>query len=712
MPHELEQSAPLEEKVIPREAPDNTEANKALVTQWQTRIMRAKAHWKNDFKRMRKDMEFAKLGSDGEWKRGGNYTANILQRHINTKVATLYAKNPRISAKRRPRLEFSVWDEKQETLQLALQTITINPADENAAGIIQDAIQGLQRRTMFDKIGKTVEILFHYYMSEGGQLFKRQAKQAVRRALVTGIAFCELGFQRLLEKRPEITAQIEDASNRLAAMEALSADIADGEIQPDAAEAEKLRIMLQSLRQAEEIVVREGMTFDWPSSTEIIIDPNTKQIEGWIGTNWLAREFSLTTQEIKETWQVDISKGGDGAVADAVETEGKLTINTHDGNSVNSDTGEAPAGRHLVWKVWDKSTGQEFVMAKGWPAFIKEPATPDVQIERFFPVMPLQFNPVEDDQEKPKNTRRYGLSEIELLRDMQGEYNRARQGLRAHRWANRPNYATMRGLLEDEDREALRSGPAHGVVELNSLLPGQKVEDILNIVPKAPIDPALYDVSPLFADIQRTSGTQEANLGRKSGTTATEASITEGSRVDFNDSNIDDLDDFLTLIARSGGQILFLNMSRDQVTKIAGPGAIWPEFSASEVADEVFLGIQAGSSGRPNRQLELANFERVAPLLIQIPGIKPAWMVEQIIDRLGDSSIDLTDAFLEGLPSIIAQNALSQVPAPGPEAADRPAGGTQNAPEAQGGAGPQNTPVAPQSAPGPQAAFPASGGLA
>lgn len=693
--------------VISRDKPEPAEARAQLVTRWVSTVQSDKAYWKADFKRMRTDMEFAKFGSDGKWKKSGKYTVNLLQRHINQKIADLYAKNPKAFITRSDRLDFKIWDGTMGALEAAQAVFSFNPSDTAAQSLIQDVFQGMQRRNMFDKIGQTMVICFHYFMREGRQNFKRQAKQAVRRALVTGISYCELGFQRQLEKRPEIAAEIADITNRLATLQALSADLADGKLQEDSADMENLKLMLRRLQNEPEMVVREGLVFDWPKSTEIIIDKNTVSIEGWIGTGHITREFEMTAQQIKEVYQVDVTQGaGTTGLADGGE---QIVVNTKDGDTANQGGMNSPSrqGKHIVWKIWDKRTGHEFVVMEGWPDFLKEPDIPDIEIEQFFPLVPLQFNPVEDDQAKAKDTRVYGLSEVELLRDMQKSYNSSRQGLREHRFANRPGYAAMRGLLEDADKALLENHAANAVVELNALFQGQKIEEVLQGIPKIPIDPIVYDVSTDFDDFQRAGGSQEANLGGTSGDTATEATIAEGSREKATTSNVDDMDDWLTVVARASGQILLLNMSREIVTQIAGPGSVWPEFTSQQVAEEVFLEVRAGSSGRPNRQLDIANFERMAPILLQLPGIKPEWLAEKMIERL-DDSLDLEEAFTAGLASVVAINAIATAnaqPVQGGAPGEATAGGA-NDPAAQGPQGAQNTPNPAVNEPGPQAAFP------
>ena len=56
---------------------------------------------------------------------------------------------------------------------------------------------------------------------------------------------------------------------------------------------------------------------------------------------------------------------------------------------------------------------------------------------------------------------------------------------------------------------------------------------------------------------------------------------------------------------------------------------------------------------------EIANFERLAPTIMQIPGIDPSWFAKEAIRRL-DDGLDLTEAIKAAIPSIVAQNAMQQ----------------------------------------------------
>jgi hypothetical protein len=228
---------------------------------------------------------------------------------------------------------------------------------------------------------------------------------------------------------------------------------------------------------------------------------------------------------------------------------------------------------------------------------------------------------------------------------------------------------------------------------------GDTIDKVFQPFPKVGVDPNLYETGTDLTDVQLVVGAQEANLGGTSGDSATENSIAENSRLQSVDSCIDDIDDWLTSLARAAGQVLLREMSIETVKAVAGPGAVWPELKAQEIAEEVFLKIQAGSSGRPNKAQDLANIERAVPILVQTPGINPEWLAKHTL-RVLDPHIDLEEAYTAGLPSITAMNRQAQA-GTGDPASD---------PNAQGGEGGDNQQAPNPGKGGPQASFQAQPG--
>lgn len=677
------------------EKPAVNPAREALAKLWLERVQAAKSHFEEDFKRMRDCMKLARDGTLN--KIPDFYTANIIQRFINQKVAVLYAKNPRVVAKRRPRMEYRIWDGRSDSLQTAMQQIMmaqqvgLDPVivAPQAVELVADIEQARARQRMIDRVGRTLEILFDYFMNEGSPDFKTRAKQLVRRTEVCGVGYVRLNFQRILGKDPSIQERLNDATERLAHLERLMSEAQEGDITPDSAEMEELRLMIADLQSQVDIVVREGLVFDFPRSTAIIPDPDCRQLRGFVGARWIATEMLMTPDKVKELYGVDLQK--------------QFTAYTRDGlahkDAPHEPKGDAKKEEYcLIYEIQDKESGLIYTVCEGYRDFLEEPKAPDVWLERFFNVYALTFNDIEDEE------RLFPLSDVELIRPMQEEYNRSRQGIREHRMRNRPGWVVAKGALEEEDKNRLTSDVTNAVVELAALQPGQDIKTIVQPKPTAPIDPNLYDVNQAFVDIQRVAGMMEAHLGELSGATATESSIGEQARVTASSSNVDDLDSFLSDLARGAGQILLSEMSAESVQKIVGPGAVWPQQSRQELADEIFLDIQAGSSGRPNKAQELANIERAAPYIVQTPEINPRWWGRKMLETLFDD-VEIEEAIADGLPSITALNAMAARSA---MTGGAPATGSpETDPGSQGDRGVMNAPNPQARQPGPQPAYPA-----
>ena len=469
-----------------------------------------------------------------------------------------------------------------------------------------------------------------------------------------------------MDRQPEISQKLTDVQARLDYLRRIAQQAADGDIKEDDAEIEALMLSMNALMEEPLITVREGLVFDFPESNSIIVDPMCRQLRGFVGAGWIAHEMYLTPDEVMEIYNVDVT--------DQYRSYDMKGLLESDREYTSGDYEEEPGdGLVQIYEIYDKKAGLQYCVADGYEDFLREPMSPDVKVESFFPIYTLAFNEVEHKDIL------YPPSDIHLLLPMQHEYNRARQGLREHRRANRPKYAAPAGVLEGEDKEKLASHPANAVIELQALAAGQKVNDVIQPVGQIGIDPNLYEVRTIFDDIQLVVGAQEAQFGGISRATATETSIAESARMSSLGANVDDLDSFMSEIARASGQVMLAEMSVDEVKKIAGKGAVWADLVREDMMEEVYLEIEAGSTGKPNRAAELANIERIMPFLLQIPGIDPKWLAKELLKRL-DDNLDLTTAFAEGIPSMVAMNMLRGEGTGDPAIPGSPQGGGDNAP--------------------------------
>lgn len=688
---------------VNRNRPEPAEPRRKLVNRWRDRVKRAKRHWERPFRRMRENMDFCE---GRQWpdlapteKRDDRYVANICIRHVLQRTAELYPNNPTMQAKSKPKLIATVWDGSEQQLmqaqqQMALASQYMLPPDPNAMAILQDAATVKQFDQITTKVGRTLELLYEYNIQEQNHSFKQSMKMSIRRSIVTGVGYVKLGFQRAMAMSPEIENRIADMSERLANIERLAGDLSDNEIQPDSADAESLKIAIQSLASEGQLVVREGLTFDYPDTTAIIPDPRCRTLRGFLGADWVAQEYLLTPDEIEEVYMVDVGAGYIAYNENGQSTGYEPAIEYAYAGGGDGDGLVAPS-LACVWEIWNRKDASVYVVCDGYPDFLQEPGPPETQTTRFWPWFSIVLNEGYDERTL------FPQSDIDLVRDMQLELNRARQGLREHRRANRPKTAVAAGLLEAPDLEKLRSHPANALLEINALAPGQKIDDVLQVMHMPPIDPAVYDTVPVFEDVLRVLGSDQADNGTTAGATATEVSVAQFSQNTDLTSTIDDINDVMTELAIAASQILVLNVSQETVQKVVGPGAVWPMLDKQSVAENVWLEVDVGANGPPDRQEDVQMLTQLVPLLQRIPGISPEWLARQLIRRMGES-LDMGEAFAEGVPSMEALNQLmGRPPAPpegepsegGPDGAGKGAPrppGPQDDPNAQGPAGATN----------------------
>ena len=688
-----------------REAGIIDPAREARVKQILDKIKRDKKFYEEAaFKRIRQDIKFAANLKDEQWEGDSNkYVANITLKHVRDRSDELYAKNPRVRAKRAERMDFAVWDEKAESMQAAMMTADMAmqqglPLPPEIEMLLADIQQAKLHRDMIDRVGRTLTILYHHYLDAPQPRFKKMMKSAVKRAISGSIAWVKMSYQRQYEKNPGVMESINDVTQKIARVETMIADFGDGLIEEGSAKIEELKRALATLQSQQEVLVNEGIVHTFPKTHRVILDKHTTQISGFVGTRWMAEEFLLTIDEVKDLYETDVSAS---FTAYATGRDGINTITS----GQTSKFREGAEDLCCVYEYYDKTTGTFCVVCEGYPDYLREPGPPPIAMKRFFPYFPIMFNEIEMEEGEI-----YPPSDVRLLMHQQRELNRARESLRQHRIANQPFYVSSKGNMSDEDKDAFSTRIPHAIHDMDGLPPGTKVEDVVQSFKHAPIDPNLYETNPIFEDALRTVGSQEANFGSAAGGTATESSIAEGGRISSLSSAVDDLNETLTEMARAAGEVLLMETAPETVAEIVGPGAVWPGMARQQMADEVFLEIIAGSNGRPNKAQDIANMERVGPMLTQTPGINPAWVARKVVETL-DSGIDMAEALLDGAPSIIAMNASAKAAqAPAGRASPNKADAKEN-PEDQGDNGGDNAAGPPMGAPGGQPAMPSPIGV-
>ena len=570
---------------------------------------------------------------------------------------------------------------------MALVSATKGTATPEQIALLEDYQAAELTKAKMKRVGKTLEVLFKHQLDEPIPNFKRRFKQMVRRAKIKGVAYIKLGFQPLLETKPETSSRIHDASQKIAELEALAKQVSQkNSDETHTKEMEQLKHQMTLLQQEPKQIIKEGLVFSYPKSTAVFPDEECENIDGFVGASYIFEEHLMTPKDILKFFDLDV---GENSGREYRKFSKDLAQKDDQGAKRKRKTGN-DYGR--VYEIYDLDNQVRYWVLEGYDGFLKPPGLPDVWLEQFHPYYPLVINPLDDEADP------YSESDVDDMRPMQMEYNRARQGLREHRQVNRPGYMGPKAFFSESEGQTLASHAVGQYIGLEALSPNDDVDisKKMQAKPVMGIDPNQYDVGGIMQDVLVVQGSQEANLGPTSGSTATESSIAAESRATGLTSETDEIDDYLSLLSRGAAQILLSEMSVEQVKKLAGPGAAWPEFARQEYADEVYLEVLAGSSGRPNRQLTLQALERAGPILIQVPGLNVKKVGQSYVQAI-DETADIDEWIDASMPSITAMNAQ------GPQQTG------PNNPRNQGQEGSNKAPRPDQPQKGDEATFPGQG---
>ena len=632
----------------------HSEDELALVKQWQDKIIRAKRFWEDDFKRMRENMRFV---SGLQWPGQARvqidkYVNNIALRMVNQKVASLYAKNPTFVAQPIERLNYTIWDGEMESLleagQMAQQILsTGQPLPPELSMFFADIEAGKMRELLVKKVGDSMTKVFNYSIRSQKPEFKQQLKQVVRRAVI-----CCVGFGRPVfckdgsgYTQPSSIEHKSGQTELAARAQEILKEQQEGEVDESSATIGTLKSLALSLQtQGAQFNLPERLDFDFPTATSVIVDPSCRSLVDFVGASWIAQEYCLPVEEVNSIFGVDIEVGtGNSANEVNPATADSSLVNGLDNKSAFFEKKKV-----TLWEVFDKNTETRFFICDGWKNYVLPPEVPTPSVSGFWPIFALLFNEMEvaEDDDNGARTSPYPPSDVQTIVSAQREWNRTREDLRDQRRANAPVWMCRKGMLTAGDKEKIANAVPNEVIELEGIPPDMPLEKFFVRRPVAPIDPAMYDTAPLEQDIMLGGGMQQANIGpAQPNVTATVGSIAEQSRLNVSASNIDDLDGFLSRLAQAGGEMLLQAMSVQTVKQIAGDGAVWPDQpeTRAQFLNEVFLNIEAASSGRPNKAIDIANWRDLAPLMLQA-GANPIGVVNETAKRL-DDTMDPTKFF-------------------------------------------------------------------
>jgi len=687
-----EEQQPLVEQVQP-----DDQSEIAAVKRWSEQIKsREDKLEETDFKRIRRNMDFV-VGLQWAAQHTIDFDKTVVNQTlqtVNRGVASLYAKNPKVVAKRRKRLNYQIWDGKRETIEQAMTIVQLGqqtgiPVPPDIIAMLQDFQRGQMHERLVDKVCQTLEFVYQHQCDALRPDYKTQMKQLVRRVRVCGVGYIKMHFCRDYEDAELTQSETRlSVSDRAKQAMGILEKLQRGDINEDDADVDRLRTITMGLGvsplDSEAVKVKERLVFDFPPATSIIPDGATRSLKGWIGTHWIAE---------RSWWPVDF-------VNAFFELRGEREIKTDDGSAkIYGDLNQTdnPVDQTLkaekrvklfeVYCIDDKSS---FIICEGYKYYVRPPEVVDPSVDGFWTIFPVTFNDIEVEEDCEATV--FPPSDVDLIKPIQRDINRLFNSLRRHRWANRPRYGYPDGALDDEDLDRIMNAEDQEVFPLKGLQPGVEPGKVLQPIATVEIEASLYDARPLQEAALLATGMQEANIGpAQPNVTATVGTIAEQSRMSVASSDIDGLDDCLTAAARCGKQMCLQEMSQETVTQIAGIGAVWPDDPQSkrDFINEIEMEVVAASSGKPNKAVDIANWERIAPLIMQAATMPPQAMptaqaiIRETVNRY-DDKVEPMDFFPLPVPMMPQQaDAASQSPPAksrpprGQRASSPPRGGPQ-----------------------------------
>lgn len=644
---------------------NDTQSSNPLAKSILERVEKALSVLNDDFNKMHLWQQLVKYGAQEDWLNEDNHVVNVTDSMVQQWTAILYARNPTIEVKVRDRIDYTIWDgswtmleEAQGVLQQAQQAMMmaaqqgmppmnpVSPETQSAQAVLDDYAQYQQGKDFKRRVGSTLEFLYDYFTQQQESNFESKAKQSIRRAFTNGIAWAKIGYQREDGYDRDIQQQLNDTRTQLVHLRQLHQSKENPSEQGDIqAQCQELIVTAKGLASQTQII-KDGPAFTWPRSTDMIVDPQATSWMDLSTADWIAERHLFLPDELQEQFpEIDMNKVNSSANSQKAAPVGMDDLARKGRRFGGADQIE-------VFEVYDRKSGVVYWVSPDYDDYLQEPDVPTVDVSGFYPYAPLVFNDSETDHTVAPQ------SDVEKMRHDQQDINQKNEWAFQDLKHSLPKYITRAGAMEETVKEALGS-PVPGLVIPVKAVGNDDLSKILSPMVQTGYDQSKYVTGPNMENINQTTNVHQAMMGAPQDATATAVSVSQSF---FNSSATSkrlSVDTWLRRIARMFSQVCLGNMDEQTVKEIVGYGAQWPQLTRDQIATDVWLDIEAGSTVDQNRSHQIMIMEKVFPLLFQLPGVNQTFLIEQAIKSY-DPDIDLSRALApKSQLSTLAQNAVA-----------------------------------------------------
>ena len=352
----------------------------------------------------------------------------------------------------------------------------------------------------------------------------------------------------------------------------------------------------------------------------LLIDPSVCEFWDYKDSPWLGQVIPMRRSEAEAKYNVKLDK------AKAYDEASQMPSSSRsDRRLASADAGQLEEDKQIaIFEIWDKVTHRIYTLAEGCDFFLREPYSPERLGERWYPFFILPFQIVDGQF--------VGPSLVDLTEKLQHEHNSARDNYNRHRDLCQPGWVASSDVSEKSIRRF--SDSELGEVTLIDT-EGKPLAQVITPRQHPPIDPLVYDTTPIRYDWEQVTGMQDAARSSVvNPKTATEASIMQQALSGRVSEFRDQVEDWLQEIAQYSSEMLIMELTKQQVERITGPNEMtativngmptmvplvkrydWPELTREEVFDLVEIKIRAGSTGSPDRLELQENWAKVLPIV-------------------------------------------------------------------------------------------------
>lgn len=249
-------------------------------------------------------------------------------------------------------------------------------------------------------------------------------------------------------------------------------------------------------------------------------------------------------------------------------------------NAVATNTGtttDPKKRKYVVREIWCKRERRVYTVIRGIKHYL-ECVIPEKTSERWYPFTVYVPNRVP--------TEIYGASDLELKRDIQARWHRKRTDEEKARFLSIKRFIYNTALVDSKEMVKLSDippGQARGINFGNGMKPSDAIFPI-----EMEFNPASYDTSADERDmdmmgalpVQALGTTGQANFATEVSTATQGAAVATQHRQNLIRRAIDGM---LTCVA----EVLVQELTLDEVQRIAGPFAVWPEIYSDQEAAQL-----------------------------------------------------------------------------------------------------------------------------